>query len=61
MCNGQIVRNSHSRVKQFILSSCVISACPQLLRSISQWFSTFSLKGAKARSTILWEGRTKKL
>jgi len=52
MCCGKIIRILHSRVEQFILSSRV--------HSISQWFSTFSLKGAKSRSTILWESGTKK-
>jgi len=60
MCYGKIVRNSHSRVEQFLLESRVITACLRVLRSIRQWFSTFSMKGAKSRSTILWESRTKK-
>jgi len=52
MCYGKIVvRNSHSRVEQFPLSSRVITACLRVLHSIRQWFSTFSLKGA--RSMIL--------
>jgi len=45
MCYGKIVRNLHSRVEQFLLSSRVITACLRVLHSISQWFSTFSLKG----------------
>jgi len=61
MCHGKIVCNSVSRVKSFLLSSHVITAGLQLLHSISQWFSTFSLKGAKSISTILWESRTKKI
>jgi len=60
MCYSTIVRNSHSSVEQFLLSSCVITACLWLLHSISQWFSTFSLKAAKSKSTILWECRIKK-
>jgi len=27
MCHGKIVRNSHSRVEQFLLSRRVITAC----------------------------------
>jgi len=59
MCYGKIVRNSHSRVGEFLLSSRVITACLRVLQSISQCFSTFSLKGDKSRSTISWESRTK--
>jgi len=55
MCYGKIVCNLQSEVEQFLLSSHVIAACMRLLHIISQWFSTFSLKGAKSRSTILWE------
>ena len=61
MCYGKVVRNSYSSVEQFLLSSRVITACLRLLHSVSQWFSTFSLKGAKPRSMILWESRTKKI
>jgi len=59
MCYGKIVglRNSDRRVKQFLHSSRVITACLRVLHSISQWFTTFSLKGAKSWSTILWESR----
>jgi len=39
----------------FLLSSRVIMACLRLLHSISQWFSTFSLKGAKSKPMILWD------
>jgi len=60
MCYGKIVRNSHSMVEQFLLPSRVITACLRLLHSINHWFSIFSLKGSKSRSTILWESRTKK-
>jgi len=44
-CYSQIVHsNSHSTDEQFLLSSCVIMACLQLLHSVKQWFSTFSLQ-----------------
>jgi len=33
MCYGKIVRNSHSRVEQFLLSSRVTTACLWLLHS----------------------------
>jgi len=59
MYYSKIVRNSHSKVEQFVLSSRVITTCLRLLHSFSQWFSTFSLKGAKSRPTILWESHTK--
>jgi len=55
MCYGKIVRNAHSRVEQFLLLRREIAAYLRVLHSINQWFSTFSLKGAKSRSTILWE------
>jgi len=58
MCYGKIVHNSDSRNEHLLLSSCVIMVCLRLLHSINQWFSTFPLKGAKSRSTILWESRT---
>jgi len=58
MCYGKTVRDSHSRVEQFLLSRRVMTACLWLLHSMNQWFSTFSLKGTKSRSTILWESRT---
>ena len=41
MCYGKIVRNTHSRVEQFLLSSRAITACLRLPLSINQWFSTF--------------------
>jgi len=36
MCHGKIVRNSHSRVEEFLLSSRVITTCLRLLHSINQ-------------------------
>jgi len=45
MCYSKIVRNLHSRVEQFLLSSCVITACLRLLHSISQWFLNLFTEG----------------
>jgi len=61
MCYGKTVRNSHSRVEQFLLSRHVITACLRLLHSMNQWFSNFSLKGTKSRSTALSASRTEKI
>ena len=44
---------SHRSDQQFLLSRRVIRACLLLLHIINQWFSTFSLKGAKSRLTTL--------
>jgi len=61
MCYSKIVRNSHSSVEQFQLSSCVITACLRVLHSVCQWCSSFSLKRAKSRFMILRESGTKKI